>query len=635
MPTPPGARRRAASRSGRRRRRSTPCSRSIARTSCRRWAAKVRTWATIAAEHEALRRVAQRVDDPVVPGVAPLDVADHREPARRRPPRAGRPARPGRRRRSAGSRSPSIAASQTSLVNTWCCSTLRDRLVRPVEGQHHLPGPDRARGSRRRAAAWPRRAGRGCRRGRGGRGGRAVRSWCAPRCGPTATWAGGSGCRWARAASCCGSAGVLARRVAERAGERPAEALDRLVARVERRVGHRRALPQLPRRPLEHHPAPHRHRRLAGVAGELPAEVVRRGVGAAGHVVEGVVSSSSTASSSSRSRSRPACSVMGPSCSARGRPRPTDLAQPSTRRDARGRRRSGSSWSTQVIRGSLRHHESCRRANRRVAAVGPLDGLLEGELAARGGRPPRGSRSRGPRCGPQRAPRRAAARPPRPGRRRTSGGPARRSARPAWAGRWRRRPGRCAGSTYSSRGSDAVNGRPVSSHDLERADDPAAVVGQDPRRRLGVDLRQPGVQRGDADLGELVLELPPQTRRRCRGTRTGRAPRGCRAPSRPPGPAPRRGPRSVGDHGPRLALELRDADRPRTVVGVEQVVRRSRAARPAGSLAVPMSMPAVDLHRVGVDDLAARAAPRGRARARSCPRRWRRRRPRSGLPACG
>ena len=63
------------------------------------------------------------------------------------------------------------------------------------------------------------------------------------------------------------------------------------------------------------------------------------------------------------------------------------------------------------------------------------------------------------------------------------------------------------GSTYSCSGSCALNGRSGDPDDLERPDDPAAVVGQDPGGGVGIDLREARVQSGRADLGQLGLEL--------------------------------------------------------------------------------------------------------------------------------
>jgi hypothetical protein len=135
-------------------------------------------------------------------------------------------------------------------------------------------------------------------------------SSAAPRLAPTATWAGGSGCRSGLAAS--GSAGRAGRRAAEGPGERAAEPLDRLVAGRPGRVRHRHAVGELPRGALEQHPPTHRHRRLARGRessrlkwyGELKASSAmsssRRWVPPTGPSVP-----SSTASSSSRRRSRP------------------------------------------------------------------------------------------------------------------------------------------------------------------------------------------------------------------------------------------------------------------------------------------------------------------------------------------
>ena len=161
-----------------------------------------------AAEHEALGRVAERVDEPVVPGAAAVDVADHRQPARRRRRRAARRRVAGVVGRSAGKSAPSIAASQTSLVNTIWLEHVGERLLGAVEACTGVAGS-------RSCAVRPRRellgAGRAAARV-------SSRSWCDQQVGesrligvlpgvrPTATMGGwkwmplGAGSQWLRCA---------------------------------------------------------------------------------------------------------------------------------------------------------------------------------------------------------------------------------------------------------------------------------------------------------------------------------------------------------------------------------------------------------------------------------------------------
>ena len=141
------------------------------------------------------------------------------------------------------------------------------------------------------------------------------------------------------------------------------------------------------------------------------------------------------------------------------------------RRHARGRRaRSGSSYRSQTIRGSLRNHPSWRRANRRVANTVRSRASSSGELAAQvGDHLAVADRDRA-RCGPRPARRRAAARPRRRSRCRTSRPPAARSAAsrvgrsmstPIWT---------VCGSAYSRVGSDGAVRPPGELDDLEGAD---------------------------------------------------------------------------------------------------------------------------------------------------------------------
>ena len=290
-----------------------------------------------------------------------------------------------------------------------------------------------------------------------------------------------------------------ARRVAVRPGERAAEALDRLVAGRERGVGHRRPLADLPGRALEHHPAPHGHRRLAGAARELAAEVVRRGVRAAGHVAERlVVLVEDGVEQLAQSVAAAAVSVMSTSLPPT-HPRPTRpiLLSPSIAASARSTR-SGSSYRTQVMRGSLRNHESWRRANLRVAVVGLLAGLVERELA--------GEVRRDLAVADRAAGGAALGQPlvEQPGHLVDEAvlehpvHPQLDPLRRGWAGRCRRRPGRWRGSSVLEPRQRRAERAAGDLDDLERADHAAAVLGQDPLGRLGVEGRQPSVQRAGA-----------------------------------------------------------------------------------------------------------------------------------------
>ena len=128
----------------------------------------------------------------------------------------------------------------------------------------------------------------------------------------------------------------------------------------------------------------------------------------------------------------------------------------------------------------------------------------------------------------------------------------------------------------------------------------------DPVRRPGVERPQAGVHRGRADLGELSSsrrsthrvgpgELEPVQDRA-----------GVEAPNRPPARASRPRPRSFGDRGTRPApgTPRRWRGRGRSS-GVQQVVRDA-ASLGERQLRRTDVHAAVDLHRIGVDDLAAR-----------------------------
>ena len=160
------------------------------------------------------------------------------------------------------------------------------------------------------------------------------------------------------------------------------------------------------------------------------------------------------------------------------------------------------------------------------------------------------------------------------------------------------------GSAYACSGQGRAERPPGDRDDLEGAHDPPTVVGKDPRGRLGIGLGKAAVELRRPDGGQLGLEPAPYVglgpgelepvQHRPRVER-----RAADQHGRPAAAA------HLGDRLPRPALELRHGQRLGDVEQVEQVMRVRRAARPAGGLAVPMSMPAVDRHRVGVDDLAA------------------------------
>ena len=275
------------------------------------------------------------------------------------------------------------------------------------------------------------------------------------------------------------------------------------------------------------------------------------------------LSSSSTASSSSRSRSRPPYSSLMRPVWPRARDRgPTDLAQT---------RSTAATAFVDELRVVVPHPDDARvLAEPRVLAAGepPGRGAVRsrasslGELAARGGPPPRGSRSRGTRCGPRPGRRRAggatsSTKPPVEHRVDPRGDPlgrasARSMSTPIWT---------VCGSTYSRRGQAGAERPPGQLDHLEGADDPAAVLGKDPRGGLGVALGQHACSACGARLGELGLPAGRGPPRRCRGTRTGRGSRGCRAPSRRPAPASYAAPRSRSMTSRAQRLELRDGGR--------------------------------------------------------------------------
>ena len=140
--------------------------------------------------------------------------------------------------------------------------------------------------------------------------------------------------------------------------------------------------------------------------------------------------------------------------------------------------------------------------------------------------------------------------------------------------------------------------------DLQRPHDPPAVAGQHRRRGGRVDLGQPGVQRGRADRRELA---PPAGRARpgrCRGTPARRGRRARRGPSRRPAAArvPAARSRSISARASRRYSA--------TEAGSRTCQRSSRwCGTPPRSASVGLGRAdvhaAVELHRVGVDHLAA------------------------------
>ena len=160
------------------------------------------------------------------------------------------------------------------------------------------------------------------------------------------------------------------------------------------------------------------------------------------------------------------------------------------------------------------------------------------------------------------------------------------------------------GSAYSRCGSDAEYGRPVIAMTSSARTTRRPFSGRIRAAASGSAAAQPRVQRRRADALQLGLEPATGRPRRCRGTRSGRGSRGCRAPSRRPAPAPARARaarRSTARAQPwncaTVAVSV-------TVLGVQQVVHD---AAPLGDRQLGRAdvHAAVDLHGVGVDDLAA------------------------------
>ena len=262
--------------------------------------------------------------------------------------------------------------------------------------------------------------------------------------------------------------------------------------------------------------------------------------------------------------------------------------------------RSGSVASSQCTRRSRPNQPICSpreaagRDHRRLAR-----GRLVGLAAQHGQHLGVADRARGRAahaCRRARAPR-------RPGPRPTSARPAPRSWRPA------RRAGSPApsggsGARYSVLRQGAAQWPPGQLDHLQRAHDPPRVGPADRRGGRRVQARQLVVQQARAQLGGPRPRAGPAPRRRSAPAPSGPAARGRTAPShrprRPCGRAPRSPPGRRG----------RRAGRPRRRPPRRPRARRAGGGRPRGarrtvSLAVPTSMPAVQLHRVGVDHLAA------------------------------
>ena len=159
------------------------------------------------------------------------------------------------------------------------------------------------------------------------------------------------------------------------------------------------------------------------------------------------------------------------------------------------------------------------------------------------------------------------------------------------------------GSAYSSVGSDAVYGRPVISMTSSARTVRRPFSTEIRSAASGSSLAQPGVQRGRPDLGELGLQPAPD-RRVGAGElepvhdRAGVERRAADQHRGAPGAA------ELRDRRPRPPLELRDRRRVADGERVEQVVRDA-AALGDRQLRRTDVHAAVDLHRVGVHDLAA------------------------------
>ena len=209
-------------------------------------------------------------------------------------------------------------------------------------------------------------------------------------------------------------------------------------------------------------------------------------------------------------------------------------------------RPGGSSWSTQTMRGSLRNHESWRRAKRRVAASVRSRASASVSSPARVAAP-RGSRSPAAPCGPPpaRAPSRrldlldeaGVEHPRRPARSIRASSVGRSMSTPIWTVR---------GSAYSQlAAATRVNGRPVSAMTSRARTMRRPLSGRIRAAASGSTLapaaRAAPRAASSRELGLQRARAPP---RRCRGTRSGRGSRGCRAPSRRPAPASPPRPRS-------------------------------------------------------------------------------------------
>jgi hypothetical protein len=140
-------------------------------------------------------------------------------------------------------------------------------------------------------------------------------------------------------------------------------------------------------------------------------------------------------------------------------------------------------------------------------------------------------------------------------------------------------------------------------HDLQRPDDPTRVVRQDPGGRIGVQLRQLPVQLAGPDGFELRLPARPD---RVVGAGEVEPVQDRPGVERRPSDEHGRGAvvAQLRDNAPRPLLEVRHCQRLAHVEEIEQVVPDA-AALVGRQLRCTDVHAAVDLHGVGVDDLAA------------------------------
>ena len=302
--------------------------------------------------------------------------------------------------------------------------------------------------------------------------------------------------------------------------------------------------------------------------------------------------------------------------------------QPPASADAH--RQVGRRPSSQTIRGSRRNHERCRRTNRRVArtvsaraaasACSRRPGTRQHLLVAQGpaGGPPvaqpgahqRRTSSTQPGGPHLRPPARRSARPARPVSRST----------PSWTDAVVR---------ASARAARRRTGPGQLDH-LQRAHDPPAVGwAGSARPRPGPVARSRACSGAGPTCGQLRLQLGPAAAGRCRGTRTPPAPRGRTARSRPTSSGyPAAGQRCRRSRrGPAPGTPRRWPARSRPRCRGRGAARRPLGRGQLGGADVHAP---VELHRVGVDHLAAERVRQREAQRRSCrPRSARRPRRRS------